>query len=78
MTPNLFKQSAKRELDMGKPKTLAVLPAVSLAVAITIVIAFDLFSGSISNPPLLLLMLNIIFITGANIAVSVLSARSYF
>ncbi len=56
---------------------LSVFPAFSLAVTIVLVLAFGLFQGSISNPPNLLLTLNLIFITGTNIAVAIISARSY-
>jgi hypothetical protein len=56
---------------------LGVIPVASLAIFIVLVAAFNLFSGGISNPPSLLLSLNLIFITGTNVGVGLLSARSY-
>jgi PAS domain S-box-containing protein len=56
---------------------LGAIPAAILALFTVLVVAFDLFSGTVSSPPNLLLALNLIFITGTNVTVALLSARSY-
>ena len=56
---------------------LGAVPALVLAMLIVLFAAFDFFSGYAFNPPNLLLVLNIIFIAGTNLAVAVLSAKSY-
>jgi PAS domain S-box-containing protein len=62
---------------MRKAKWLAIVPAALVAISIGLVVAFNLLPGSTANPPNLLLSLNLIFITGTNVAVAILSARSY-
>lgn len=62
---------------MRKFLWLGALPAALSAIAIVVVAGLGLFSGPVPSPANLLLAANLVFITGTNVGVAILSAKSY-
>ncbi len=56
---------------------VGLVPAVTLAAVMWILIIFDLFSQLAFDPPYLQFILNMIFITGTGLAVAFISGKSY-
>ena len=58
-------------------RNLAVVPVILLVVSIFVAVFFDLSELFIFNPPYLLLALNLLFWTGATVAIAFFSAKSF-
>ena len=61
----------------SKLTRLIVVPAVVLALLLLVTIAFHLSGSFVFNPPYVLLILNVVFLTGTSVAVAIISAKSY-
>ncbi len=62
---------------MSKLANLSIIPVIVLAILICVFAIFEPFTGYNFSPSNLLLACNLIFITGTNIAVALISAKSY-
>ncbi len=56
---------------------IGLFPAVALAAAMWLMIIFNLFSSVTFDPPYLLFILNILFITGVGVTIAAISGKSY-
>ena len=58
-------------------RNLALVPVIILVVSIFVALFFDLSELFVFNPPYLLLVLNLLFWTGATVAIAFVSAKSF-
>jgi PAS domain S-box-containing protein len=56
---------------------IGLVPAITLALAMYLLIVFKLFTSYIFDPPYLQFILNLLFITGIGLTIAVISGESY-